>query len=710
MLPGKLHCCDCARRYPAPAGAAARFRRLHCRECGGLLSEQAPEARPDHEKDRWRGATVGGVQLRELLREDDICRVYRGFLKRLSTELRVELYPEPIEGEDEVWLHDLFRRAAPCRDLRSPQVVAVTDIGRVPECYYIVSEHQPFRLRDVLDRQGTMTLRRVLSLADDVLRGLVALHDAGLWHGKVTPDGILVAHDRSARLDHTGTLVRPSRVGLLTVSDGGGVCGRELYAAPEAAPDGSDGDIRSDIYSLGATLYEMAVGRPPFVAADAEAVREQHCRAERPDAATERPGTPSEFCRLVAHFMAPDPAERPQTPSEALKELRSTAQELSRKRYISPVRAALGGAQRLRARLKWGGVWSAVGVVLVLLSVVPLTLLVRGCREEEQEEIVAAEDMSRRTLVIVAPAEGAGESISADEHLAVRTLLAFALQQQPGLTPFDRSWSEADPHEGESILRLLNSTDAQYALVATYSPGLGRRKWGLVYKRLIGPSWTVVTETAVPDDSPDGLAPMDAALAQLLAKAGPLMPNPPSIETVPARPAGVAAWVEMAAALRAERLGDWDAALEHAGLACAAAPEAQDFAVLRAFYRCCAALEEGEPPPAPNLPDSVEASPELASVAAVLRALSVGRDATERAFAALVTSHPRSVRCYYLLGMWRWRFDDDADGAAAALVRAEELDGSYEPARRTLDLLRPKRHEEKAGVPDLPAASPDDGG
>jgi hypothetical protein len=273
------------------------------------------------------------------------------------------------------------------------------------------------------------------------------------------------------------------------------------------------------------------------------------------------------------------------------------------------------------------------------------------------------------------------------------------------LEPTERTWPTADPYADQAVLQLLNSGKAQYALVATYKPGLGRRKWGLVYKRLVDPTWTMITEAAVPDDGSKGFAPLEEALQKLLVKAGPLMPNPPEIEPLPTRVAGVDAWVAMADALRAERLGDWEAALEGVNAAVEAAPQVEDFGILRAFYLVGQALEQGVELQPIELPGAEGASPELAGLHKVLIAMPVGREETQKAFAALVTSHPRSLRCYYLLGMWRWRFEDDPDGAAAALERAEELDESYEPARRVLDILRPDRHEADA-PPDVPAARP----
>jgi tetratricopeptide (TPR) repeat protein len=647
---------------------------------------------------------VADVQLRKLLQRRPHCLVYKGVFRKLGTDLNVEIFPEPLEADAEQWVHDRMRRAAATREIRSPRVVALTDLGRTKEFYYIVSEHQPRDLRQALDGSGKLRPRRVLSIADDVLNGLKAVHEAGMTHGNVSPEGILLGHDDSARLCHLGTQRPPELVGKFTVSPGGSLCGRALYAAPEVPPEGSeeedDWDIRADIYSLGVTMFEMLVGRPPYTGEDAQAVREQHLHSAAPDPAEHAAGVPPELGALVQRLMAREPDDRPETPAEALEEVRECAMELSRKKRIRPVKSALTGAQRWMRRLTWGGLWSLVAVLLVLASVVPMVMLVRGCREREEAEVLAREDPRHRMLVLVTPGRGAVVELPPEEHYGVRTMLSMALEQQPEVEPWDRSWTMQEDEEQPPVEQILQETQAPYVMLARYTPGMGRRRWLVACRRQGEKRW-YVQEAAIEEGAPDGLAALEKAAHEVLNKLAERIPDQPEFDTPEPVPASAEAWAAMGRALQRERLGDWDAALEHTAKAREAAPDAAAFAVFEAYYRLCRALEEGEAPPAQELPEQIGDS-QWGLLARALDAAVHAPDEFEARVGRLLLRYPYSLRGYYLMGLWRWRRLEQDGPAVLPLEKALALDEAYEPARRAYKQV-------EYAAPDRPEGDPTGG-
>jgi tetratricopeptide (TPR) repeat protein len=152
----------------------------------------------------------------------------------------------------------------------------------------------------------------------------------------------------------------------------------------------------------------------------------------------------------------------------------------------------------------------------------------------------------------------------------------------------------------------------------------------------------------------------------------------------------------MGRALHSERLGDWEAALDHAARARELAPQAPAFAVLQAYYRTCRALEQDAPVPAHDLPDGPAPESQWSALAEALSAAADRPEELEPALGRLLTRYPYSLRGYYLMGLWRWkRLGEDA-AAVLPVQRARELDRAYEPARRAWQAVKhaaPERTE-----------------
>jgi tetratricopeptide (TPR) repeat protein len=626
---------------------------------------------------------VGGASLRKRVAVLPDGAVYRGFHRELRTDVRVELFPSAFVERNLGFIGRLLAGAARTEQLRSVHVVTLLDLGRRQDCCYIVTEWLPSSLRSLIV-EGPLSPNRVLALVEQLLRGLCAVHSLGAAHGCVTPEGVLLDYDGSAKLPHLGTAVRPQELNRLVLTSEGSIGGPALYLAPERVRDERRADIRSDLYSLGATMFQMLAGRPPYLGASAQEVMLKHAEEPTPDLRGARPDAPADIAAFVRRLMAKDPAERPQTPQAALDELRERAVELSRRGEIAPVRAAASRRDRLRDTVKWAALWGTLAAVLVALAVFPGALMCRQRRQQQAAEALARLPRSRRVLIAVAEAESAlRDPLSAERAAAVHTLIAHALAFHPEVEVVDPLRADELARAGLTPEQVRESAEVAYSLVAAHAPGLERRLWTLSLAGGGQEGWSVQVRCAVEEDGPDGLGALEGAVHKLLARAAePLGAEPPA-QTPPSTGADAAAWHHAAEAMAAERNADWDQALAHARQAHQLAPRAAPFSLLAAFYGAVAEAEaSGRIPEVGPLPIA-ELPPEMAALAAALRRVGAGPAAeAEEEFAQMLLRFPRSARGYFLLGLWRLHAGHSPDQAAAAFRHAVDIDPGYLPAAR----------------------------
>ncbi len=190
-----------------------------------------------------------------------------------------------------------------------------------------------------LNGDGVMAARRAVHVARQVCDALVAAHKVGLIHRDLKPDNIMLVR-RGGDPDYVKVL----DFGLAKVMEGAGeqalsiaaltqgdlVFGTPDYMAPEQAM-GQALDGRADLYALGATLFEMLTGRPPFVAASPMMVLVEHVRTLAPSVRAVRPETdvPPALEAVIARCLAKDPAARPTSAAALMAELTALEAQLT---------------------------------------------------------------------------------------------------------------------------------------------------------------------------------------------------------------------------------------------------------------------------------------------------------------------------------------------------------------------------------------------
>jgi len=161
-------------------------------------------------------------------------------------------------------------------------------------------------------------LPQALWIARQTAEALDALFTAGWIHGDVSPGNIHLAPNGHVTLLDL-SFARPKGAAHSAVDRV--VMGTCNYVAPEQLRSKLAADIRSDIYSLGAVLYELLSGRPPYIARDLAELASLHLQSSPPDLGRLAPDLPREILGLVRRMIAKDPLRRPQTPRELVREL-----------------------------------------------------------------------------------------------------------------------------------------------------------------------------------------------------------------------------------------------------------------------------------------------------------------------------------------------------------------------------------------------------
>jgi sugar lactone lactonase YvrE len=289
--------------------------------------------------------------------------VYRARDPRLGREVAVKvLAPDQRPGDN----LRLEREARAAGNLNHPNLLAVFDIGFHEAAPYVVSELlEGESLRDRL-KSGPVPLRKALDFGAQVARGLSAAHEKGICHRDIKPENLFVTRDGRIKILDFGlaksTIPRPDGTGPLEVdltTESGIVLGTVGYMAPEQA-HGLGADHRSDIFALGAVLYEMLCGRRAFQRDSPVETLHAIIKEDPPNLLERAPPIPPLAWRVVRHCLEKDPHERFQSAQDLAFQLQELVEGLTTGGTAPP-----GAA--VRPRRVWP--WLAVGA-LVLAAVI----------------------------------------------------------------------------------------------------------------------------------------------------------------------------------------------------------------------------------------------------------------------------------------------------------------------------------------------------
>ena len=316
-------------------------------------------------------------ELKETVGSGGMSTVYCAFDTLLERHVALKILHEQF-GADEEHVERFRREARAVAQLSHPNIVTVIDRGEENGREFIVFELvDGENLKELVERGGPLSIRRVLELGDEVGRALAFAHAQGLVHRDVKPQNVLLNGDGLAKVTDFGIVRSLDAVGGQTET--GTVLGTSHYIAPEQAR-GERVDALTDVYSFGVVLYELLAGDVPYPGDSFLTVAMKHVNDPVPNVLDRRPDTPLRLASLVERCMAKVPAERPASMDELVSELESVRDELDGRAdgeatmIVRP--KAAPKRTRTRAPRKAFPIWPVLVGALVLAAAIGGILLV----------------------------------------------------------------------------------------------------------------------------------------------------------------------------------------------------------------------------------------------------------------------------------------------------------------------------------------------
>ncbi|MFO0968778.1 MAG: serine/threonine-protein kinase [Gemmataceae bacterium] len=232
--------------------------------------------------------------------------------------------------------------------LTHPNIVTAFDAERVGDTHLLAMEYiNGVSLADEVRSRGPLPVAEACDAVRQAALGLQRAHECGLVHRDVKPQNLMRTADGTVKILDFGLAV----LGDMNRADRGltgtgVVMGTPDYVAPEQAEDPRTADVRSDIYSLGCTLYYFLTGRVPFPGDSVLRKLDAHRHSAPEPVRKRRPQVPEALATIVARMMAKKPADRYQTPAEvaqALEALTKIARPAPRRRWLVAAAALFAG-------------------------------------------------------------------------------------------------------------------------------------------------------------------------------------------------------------------------------------------------------------------------------------------------------------------------------------------------------------------------------
>ena len=313
------------------------------------------------------GSLLGPYQIQSALGSGGMGEVYRARDTRLDRAVAIKILPERMAA-DPAAVARFEQEGRAVAALSHPNILAIHDVGHHDGVAYVVTELLDGEtLRDRLSGRR-LPLRKAIDYAMHVAQGLAAAHGKGITHRDIKPENLFVTTDGHVKILDFGLAKMQAPAADVTrtsnlPTDPGTVLGTAGYLSPEQA-QGRAVDQRSDIFSLGAVLYEMATGLRAFKGDSAIDSLHKVIHSEPAPIDTAAPDAPAELRWVLTKCLAKDPDERYQSTRDLVVDLKSVTRALDSSPRMSAVvpPAAVNGSHGVSIKL-------LVGVALVVTAI-----------------------------------------------------------------------------------------------------------------------------------------------------------------------------------------------------------------------------------------------------------------------------------------------------------------------------------------------------
>src|SRR5919106_4870838 len=306
------------------------------------------------------GDTIGSYEIRSFISRGGMGEVYLAEDKRLGRKVALKLLPASFTTDDDR-LRRFEQEARAASALNHPNIIAIYEISQAAGSHVIATEFiegETLRLRM---RRSALTLSESLNIAIQIADALSAAHKAGIIHRDIKPENIMLRPDGYvkvldfglAKLSEQASPAVAAEAPTIQVRTGSGiVIGTAGYMSPEQAR-GLGVDSRSDIFSLGAVIYEMLARRKPFEGDTPSDTLAAILKTEPPPLSRVIAGVPAELTRIVTKCLKKDREERYQVVKDLWLDLKALKQELEfqKSTSVETKRPRFGAALALLAVL-----------------------------------------------------------------------------------------------------------------------------------------------------------------------------------------------------------------------------------------------------------------------------------------------------------------------------------------------------------------------
>jgi serine/threonine-protein kinase len=288
------------------------------------ISEAPPERAETPPPDRTSGKTSAQLPIKELngfeliskIGQGGMGTVFKGRQKSLDRLVALKILPPSI-AKNKRFIERFQREARASAKLWHPHIVQGIDVGKdeASGLWYFAMEYVDGpSLKALLKQEKVLPEKRALEIVSQVALALQCVADSEMVHRDIKPDNILINQAGLAKLADLGLAKEITDSAELTQS--GQALGTPNYMAPEQVRGEDNIDIRADLYALGATLFHLVTGQPPFKGGTSAEILSKHLVEPAPLAHKLNPQVSDGCSKLICKLMEKKPDDRVQTPKE----------------------------------------------------------------------------------------------------------------------------------------------------------------------------------------------------------------------------------------------------------------------------------------------------------------------------------------------------------------------------------------------------------
>ena len=274
--------------------------------------------------------------------------MYRAKDPRLGREVALKVLPAGMAHNDDR-LARFQREARAVAALNHPHIVTIFSVEEAGGVHFLTMELVDGQPLDRLIPESGLSIEQIVEIAGALADALVAAHEKGIVHRDLKPANVMVTHDGRVKVLDFGLAKEVGEAGLddatrtsLGNTQAGVVMGTPAYMSPEQI-SGRPLDYRTDIFSLGVMLHEMATGKRPFAGNSSAELISAILRDAPPSVCETRSDLPGDLARIVRRCLEKDPRHRIQTARDVSNEFRDLARQ-TRQKVASPTSARVSAS------------------------------------------------------------------------------------------------------------------------------------------------------------------------------------------------------------------------------------------------------------------------------------------------------------------------------------------------------------------------------